>query len=1426
MRPASSTDLVADLARALGLDPFRVAVAGRVVAPHQRLVDVAGLRHGARLALTDPTDLPEAAASIPAATDPAVRAEVPAEATDRSAALEEEMTAATAGRAETAGFAGLETTSAVGDEGVEVAVIVGPGCTPWRALGPGRHLVGRGRDAAVRIDDPRVEVHAGFLDIGATGVMRFVQLTGALSARVDGRPCGHVEDLTIGTPLDVGGSRLVTRRPEKSPGRARHLVVRSSDPWRLTLERVAVRRPADPPPITAPARPEEHPAPPATPLIGGLVGVVGSLALGIVIGNPLFAAFALFGATASIATWAAGRLATHRRRRRARAIHETACVEFRGDLARNQESAERRHRARNPPVSVALSAAGVLGAELWQRRVDPQSPLRVSLGVGDVMCRSEILGDPTPEMEAEVERCARLADVSVPVTLPAGSCTAIRGPGELVTASIRSFVLQAATWYGPADLAIEADVRLGPASDWLTWLPHVRRQSRPSPSPEAPTGRFTLRVTSPSKVGSNPRVWRQTTNGDVAVLVCLREGEQAPAWCDRVLDIGCTGRASWTSFRDDGNERVESSDLRVSGIVDGVAETAARALAALVDPEAHDGVAGPLPTHVPLGSLVGSLSESAILDRWRDGGADVPPRVPIGIGATGTTVIDLVRDGPHALIAGTTGSGKSELLRSLVLGLAASASPEQVTFVLVDYKGGATFDSCARLPHVVGLVTDLDDGLAPRALTGLDAELARRERLLRSSGVSDLPAYRAAVGHEPLPRLVVVVDEFAGLAKEVPEFLGALVATAQRGRSLGIHLVLATQRPAGVVSDAIRANTDLRIALRLNDVADAVDVVGDPTPARFPRAVPGRLAVRRAGEAVVVVQSACSTTRVAVERPLVVESAEHGPSGPTESPFEMSNVDHIVDAVIGAARSAGLAAPKRPWMDPLPHPLRVEQGGPAIMTSSTRPAPTWPDDAVGIVDDPARQARHPLRWRPEHGSLALLGSVGAGVTSTAIAVVTALCRTRPPDDLELYVVDACGDDRLDAFASVAHCGGVVRPHDSERVERLLIRLTSEIDRRRREPAGPGGRRLVLLVVDGLSPLRTALAEPAQVRSFEMFDRVLREGPAVGVVALLADHGTTLAGGSVPVADRWVFERCDPAVKGLVGGAPGSEAGLPGRLRIASSGELRGLEAQVAIGADGLAELPSRDAPMAVDVIRTLPSSVDRRVLPPSTSETGRSSGVDRLSIGLGAVDLGPDILSVAEDEHILVLGAAASGVTTALHGIAAAWRETYGDASVVTWPDTAGTENGSAQEATRGPAHGATPAGPRSRQLLLVDDAHRVADGDGELARIAAGERPGVVICAGARLEALRSSYGHWTRELARNRCGLVMTAGGPVDGDVFGVGLPQRTLVAPRPGLAWVIDRAGERLVQIATSCPRSPSGGEPLVGLQPVSGGESPSR
>ncbi len=250
-----------------------------------------------------------------------------------------------------------------------------------------------------------------------------------------------------------------------------------------------------------------------------------------------------------------------------------------------------------------------------------------------------------------------------------------------------------------------------------------------------------------------------------------------------------------------------------------------------------------MPSQLALADALGGVevTDAWVAERWRargvaagaGGGSHPAPSAVVGRTPEGPFVIDLVRDGPHVLVGGTTGSGKSEFLRTLVTSLAMSSPPEQLSFVLVDFKGGAAFGPCTALPHVVGLVTDLDDHLVARALASLRAELRRRERRFAEVGAGDLGAYQRRSGPdtEPVPRLVVVVDELRALVEELPDFVTGLVRLAALGRSLGVHLVLATQRPSGAVSAEIQANVSLRIAFRMRDRSDSLDVLDDGSAA-------------------------------------------------------------------------------------------------------------------------------------------------------------------------------------------------------------------------------------------------------------------------------------------------------------------------------------------------------------------------------------------------------------------------------------------------------------------------------------------------------------------------------------------------------------------------------------------------------------------
>ena len=368
----------------------------------------------------------------------------------------------------------------------------------------------------------------------------------------------------------------------------------------------------------------------------------------------------------------------------------------------------------------------------------------------------------------------------------------------------------------------------------------------------------------------------------------------------------------------------------------------ARRLARYVDGDQPD-LDGRLPSSVRLAQLLehDPADVDELLARWAASDGAAALAAPLGATEDGPLAVDLVADGPHALVAGTTGAGKSELLRTWVAGLAATVDPRQLNFVLVDYKGGAAFDVCSRLPHTVSVVTDLDESLAARALRCLEAELRRREARLREAGVDDLRRLPStAAADRPggrLARLVVIVDEFAALAAELPDFVDSLVDVAQRGRSLGVHLILATQRPAGVVSERVRANVALRIALQ---------GAGSPgVPRRARRRRRGRPAPPPAGPG---------------GRALRPGRGPHHADRPRLRPRPAGSGSSELAAIVAAARAAaarlGIGPPRSPWPPPLPDRLLLDE--------------LQADPADGGADLPVSTTRITRRGAPAHGTCA------------------------------------------------------------------------------------------------------------------------------------------------------------------------------------------------------------------------------------------------------------------------------------------------------------------------------------------------------------------------------------------------------------------------------------------------------------------------
>jgi S-DNA-T family DNA segregation ATPase FtsK/SpoIIIE len=831
--------------------------------------------------------------------------------------------------------------------------------------------------------------------------------------------------------------------------------------------------------------------------------------------------------------------------------------------------------------------------------------------------------------------------------------------GDLAVVGRRPEALAAARGLALGVLAAEpatvVELRTDRPGDWswLVWFGGVLV----GPATEtASAGAAEPARTGPRLVVLDGRHGHEAVAGSPRVLRVV-DG-RPPPWCTAAIEVD--GRTA----RPGGGGTVRT--LPYVGVSAAVADATARALAGRSDRS------GDHPEDVLLGDLPGvpPPDPDAIARRW----AHPTLAIPLGRAADGSPVVaDLVRDGPHALVAGTTGSGKSELLATITLGLALAQPPDRLAVLLVDFKGATGLPpALAELPHVIGHVSDLDAAGARRTLRGLAAELRRRERVLAARGARDLAELDPLDPGTP-PRLLVVVDEFRALADELPELLPSWARLAAQGRSLGVHLLLATQRPAGAVPADLRANVGLRVVLRVVDAADSSDLVGVPDAAGFDR--PGMALLSRGPgrpELLHVARAVSHRPRppVRLATPWPADPGggwapppppgdarreprrdpatsdlqdEGGPAGrartrpggpaPRAGDGRATRSDDGPAAWVAAIRAAAVdrTAATGAWLPPLP---------PRIAWSDVPPGSGLP---LALADLPDDLARGPVRWDADAGHLLVLGGPGSG-RSTALSTVAAaaLAEGRPVHAVGLpaALVPRGVSSRLDA-------------DDGPRVARLIRLLAG---------SRPSGDRRALLVVDDVATVVATLAPLARGAALECLEQLW--AAAGGPVAVAAAGGIGAATQRLApfFADRLVLGSPDPTGD-LLAGVPLELAGprtVPGRaVHLGRGGAAL---CQVALPppesrhgpragtgpplARGSTAHGGRD--QAAPRVRPLPTRVAGPLPPPEAPPTGRGPLV---TLGLGGDDAGPVAVDLARP--LLVVGPRGSGRTAALEVLAA-----------------------------------------------------------------------------------------------------------------------------------------------------------------------------
>ncbi len=464
---------------------------------------------------------------------------------------------------------------------------------------------------------------------------------------------------------------------------------------------------------------------------------------------------------------------------------------------------------------------------------------------------------------------------------------------------------------------------------------------------------------------------------------------------------------------------------------------------------------------------------------------------PAGIGRTGTVYLDIhdSAHGPHGLVAGTTGSGKSELLQTYILSMAVRYHPHEVCFLIIDYKGGGMAGPFSTLPHLLGIITNIDGSEAGRALRSIRAELVKRQQMFEKVQVNHIDRYMQLYGaKEPLAHLVIIIDEFAELKAAQPEFMQELISAARIGRSLGVHLILATQKPSGQVSEQIWSNSRFRICLKVQEAADSKEVLKSPLAAEIRE--PGRAYLQVGnGEIFELFQSAYSSCPADAEAQGQKEYSIYqiSDTGAKTLVYRKDNKkrsssrhDHVItqmDAVVrritrycqdqGIVKLPDVFCPA--LADTIPYQFRTLE-----------PAGLLAD--IGWYDDPDHQLQAVYTLDLNQRHVLIAGSSRSGKTSLLETIIRDLTLRYAPDQLHIYIVDYASR-ALTRLQGLLHVGGVVCSGDREKTESLFRMLTQELEYRKVQMAKEGALAEetphILLVIDHLAALKELIFQDDQ-----------------------------------------------------------------------------------------------------------------------------------------------------------------------------------------------------------------------------------------------------------------------------------------------------------------------------------------------------------
>ncbi len=513
-----------------------------------------------------------------------------------------------------------------------------------------------------------------------------------------------------------------------------------------------------------------------------------------------------------------------------------------------------------------------------------------------------------------------------------------------------------------------------------------------------------------------------------------------------------------------------------------------------------------------------------IESNWNESNVVKSMAAPLGVDAKNAEVALDIHEkyhGPHGLVAGTTGSGKSEILQSYILSMALKFNPYEVSFVIIDFKGGGMANQFSTLPHLIGAITNIDDREITRSLLSIKAELKKRQRLFAEAEVNHIDAYiKKFKNHEveiPLPHLIVIVDEFAELKADQPEFMKELISAARIGRSLGVHLILATQKPSGVVDDQIWSNSKFKLCLKVQNKEDSNEVLKSPLAAEIRE--PGRAYFQVGNNEIFeLFQSAYSGAPSVVSvddvKPFKVfalnlsgkHSLLYEQKKPKSGKDVQTQLESIVDAIGEYCTSIDL-----PKLPPICLPPLEE----SILINRDKISDESMEIPIGIYDDPDHQYQGNYSVQLATGNIWILGSAQTGKTNMIQSIISYAAYNYSPDELQFYILDFASGV-LKQFDKLSHVSTVILANEDDKMKSFLRVIYAEIDERKEKLSAKGvssfaayldggykDLRQIVIIVDNISVLKELYAT-----TDDPFINIVRDGAALGICVIATNAVTT------------------------------------------------------------------------------------------------------------------------------------------------------------------------------------------------------------------------------------------------------------------------------------------------------------------------------